>query len=65
MSLAEHRLFKAKKKMKEAIGDETINCPNCGTPVPQKIFLREDFGKTYKCKMCNKCVYEEWIKQFY
>lgn len=63
MSRASKRLKKQKHDMRVAMGDKTINCPNCGVPVPNEIFLKEGFGRDYKCAVCGKIVYEEWVKK--
>lgn len=65
MSRAERRLRKEKQKAKIAMGDNTINCPNCGTPVPNKIFLKGDMGRSYNCPVCGKNVYEEWVEKVF
>lgn len=63
MSRASKRLAKEKKKMKEAMGDVKVNCPNCGFPIPQDVFLKQDFGTRYRCKICGKVCFEEWVKE--
>lgn len=63
MSRASKWLSKEKAKMKKAMGDITINCPSCGIPIPKDVFLKQDFGTKYRCKVCGKVCYEEWVKE--
>ena len=65
MSRASKHLSKEKAKMKKAMGNTTINCPKCGIPIPQDIFLKKDMGRSYKCKVCGSNCYNEWVKRFY
>lgn len=49
--------------MKKVMGDVNANCPNCGFPIPQDVFLKQDFGTRYRCKICGKVCFEEWVKE--
>lgn len=65
MSRAKKWLKREKSKAIEIMGDETINCPNCGIPVPNKVFLKGDMGRNYNCAVCGKNVYAEWVEKVF
>lgn len=65
MSRASKHLAKEKARAKKAMGNITINCPKCGIPIPQEVFLKGDMGRNYKCAVCGCDCFDEWVKGLY
>lgn len=65
MSRASKHLAKEKTKIKKQIQKYNyhIACPNCGMEIPTQAFLKIDYGTNYKCPVCGKICYEEWVKE--